>query len=112
MSFENGGFAPAGSRSLVLVLHTLQHGSVLQHVWQDEEADLTPTDVDLLQLRHTAVTVRHCDVGHLRQKTQLTRGEPHCGEETTILYFIHSSSGNFVPCSSLKARGQKVELTT
>lgn len=79
LSFKNGGFAPASSCPLVLILHTLQHGSVLQHVRQDEEADLTAADVDLLQLRHPAITIRHCDVGHLRQKTQLTWRVCSCG---------------------------------
>lgn len=65
LCLEDSGLAPPGSRALVLVLHALQHGGILKHVWQDQEADFAATNVDLLQLGHTAVAVRHCDVGHL-----------------------------------------------
>lgn len=65
LCFENGCLAPSGPRALVLVLHALQHGRVLQHVWQDQEADLASTDVDLLELSHAAVPVGYGYVGHL-----------------------------------------------
>lgn len=69
LSFENSCFASSCPRSLVLILHTFQHGRVLQHVWQDQEADLAPADVDLLELRHAAITVGDGYVGHLKVQT-------------------------------------------
>lgn len=65
LCFENSSFASSCPRSLVLILHTLQHRRVLQHVWQDQEADLAPTDVDLLQLCHAAIAVGYSNVRHL-----------------------------------------------
>lgn len=67
LCFEDSCLAPPCSGALVLVLHALQHGGVLQHVREDQEADLAATDVDLLQLSHTAVAVCHCYVGHLQE---------------------------------------------
>lgn len=68
LSFEDGCFPSSGPGALVLVLHALQHGRVLQHVRQDQEADLASTDVDLLQLGHAAVAVGDRDVGHLKEQ--------------------------------------------
>ena len=45
--------------------HVLYHGRVLEHVRQDEEADLGAPDVDVLEIGHLAVPVRYRDLGHL-----------------------------------------------
>ena len=38
------------------------HGSILQHVGHDEEADHASANVDLVELRNTAVAPCHCDI--------------------------------------------------
>lgn len=76
MCFENGCLASSCPRALVLVLHTLQHGRVLQHVWQDQEANLASTDVDLLELSHAAVPVGYGNVGHLKVQKCLRWVDP------------------------------------
>lgn len=67
LGFKDGCLPSTGTRSLVFVLHAFEHGRIFQHVWQDQEADLAATDVNLLQLRHPAIPVRHSDVGHLEE---------------------------------------------
>jgi len=56
--------APAATSTTALV-HIFEHGRVFQHVGQDEEANLRAPDVHVLQLRHAAVAMCHCDFGHV-----------------------------------------------
>jgi len=62
LSAQNGGFAATGAAAPRL---RLEHRSVFQHVGQDQESDFGPTDVDVLQLRHSPVAVSDCVVFHL-----------------------------------------------
>ena len=63
LSAQDGRLPPAGAAAATL--HFLEHRRVLQHVGQDEEADLAAADVDVLKLRRSPVAVRHVDVGEL-----------------------------------------------
>lgn len=38
------------------------HGGILQHIWNNEETDHAPSDVDLIKLGHTAIPSSHCDI--------------------------------------------------
>jgi len=49
----------------LLRIDVSEHGGVLEHVWKDHEADLAASDVDLLEIRHAAISRRVLDVGHL-----------------------------------------------
>merc|ERR1719249_172864 len=65
LSSQNGTLAPSGLSRLTLTLvfvHVLQHGSVLQHVGQDQKPDFRPPNVDVFQLCDPAVPVGDCDV--------------------------------------------------
>ena len=65
---EDAALAPGGpgaSPSPAPAAHVLQHRGVLQHVREDEEADLGAPDVDVLQLGHPPVPVGHGDARHL-----------------------------------------------
>lgn len=59
MSSKDGRLSSSGPSSSPYDL--LEHRRVLQHVGQDEKADLAAPDVDVLQLGRPAVTVRHVD---------------------------------------------------
>ena len=45
--------------------HVLYHGGVLEHVGQDEEANLGAPDVDVLEIGHLPVPVGDGDLRHL-----------------------------------------------
>jgi len=38
------------------------HGGILQHIWDDEETDHAPPDIDLIELRHAAIPSGYRDV--------------------------------------------------
>ena len=48
------------------------HGRVLQHVWYNEEANHTATNVHLIKLRHTTVTASYSNV--LQRNVQVILG--------------------------------------
>ena len=62
-ALASGG--PGASSSPAPAAHVLQHRGVLEHVGEDEEADLGAPDVNVLQLGHSPVPVGHGDARHL-----------------------------------------------
>lgn len=45
--------------------HALKHGSVLQHVWKDDESNFAAADIGVLESVHAAVARCNSDVAHL-----------------------------------------------
>lgn len=64
---QDGALAPARRARVLralLLAHVLEHGRVLEHVGQDQEADLGAADVDVLHLGDATVAVGG---GHLEK---------------------------------------------
>merc|ERR1719499_1139160 len=45
--------------------HVLQHWSIFQHIRQNHEPDFGTSDVNMLQLGNSAISVGHSHTGHL-----------------------------------------------
>merc|ERR1719330_1033142 len=67
LSSENARLSATGSAAAAspAVSHVLEHRGVLQHIRKNQEPDLRSSDVDVLELGHTPVTVGHGHAGHL-----------------------------------------------
>ena len=39
-----------------------EHRGIAQHIWDDDESDVAASDVDLVKMRHSAVTCGCCDI--------------------------------------------------
>lgn len=61
---QYSGLSSAGG-ARALAARPFEHGRVFQHIRQYQKSYLRTADIHVLQLRHSAVAVRHCDILHL-----------------------------------------------
>ena len=85
---------PGAAPSPAPAAHVLQHRGVLEHVGEDQEADLGAPDVNVLQLGHPPVPVGHGHARHLAVHVVLGLDQlasinlKHTDIVDVLLYFI------------------------